>query len=403
MGENLRITILGRKGVGKTSLLNLITKKDLSGASEKTANSISKEVKLFPHGPIVTVYTFSIEDFEKSGGIRNCGTIKTLSKADIAVIVLDSREQLEKSETDLITCLQKIRLPFLIAVNKVEFGINSNLLTELLALDLTHFEISCKENVGIENLKTKLVHLLPHETDISLTDNLIGQGDFILLVRDINSNQTNLGFTKSQVQVMKEALEKETICVVVNNRELRHTLSSLKNPPDLVITDCQSIRRAVAEVPASSMLTTFAILTARQKGNLPEFIRALKRIDELRNGDKILISEACTHHSNVSIGVIQKITNWINKHTGKNLKIHSICDHDFPQNFSEYKLLITCDGCILNRKAMQLIIRQARLMDIPIISYGLIISFMEGVIPRVIIPFKEALSLWDKIDSEVNI
>lgn len=403
--ERIHIAIVGKRNVGKSSLINCLTNQELSIVSETpgtTTDPVSKAVELLPYGPVVIVDTAGIDDEGELGKKRISRTIKSISKADFAIIVLDAREELDESETELITYLQKIGVPYFAAVNKIEFGINPNLLTELEALEVNHFEVSCKENAGIDTLKRKLIHLLPDEIEIPLIGDLVGQGDVVVMVVPIDLGAPKGRLIKPQVQSIREALDEDTICIVVKDKELRNALASLKNPPDLVVTDSQAIMRVAADVPENVKLTTFSILMARHKGNLPEFVKGLRRVEELTNGDKVLIAEACTHHAQEDdIGMV-KIPRWLKLHTKKNLQIDIKHGFDFPENLSEYKLIVHCGGCMLTRKTMQVRIKQAKLMDIPIVNYGVLISYMHGAIPRVLEPFEEALSIWDKVTMAAN-
>jgi [FeFe] hydrogenase H-cluster maturation GTPase HydF len=398
--ERTHIAIVGKRNVGKSSLVNCLTNQELSIVSETpgtTTDPVSKAVEMLPYGPVVMVDTAGIDDEGELGEKRISRTIKSISKADFAIIVLDAREQLDKSETELIKYFQKIDVPFLAVVNKIEFGINPNLLTELKALEITHFEVSCKEHVGDNNFKKKLIHLLPDQNEPPLIGDLVGQGDVVVMVVPIDLGAPRGRLIKPQVQSIREALDEDTICVVVKDKELRSSLSLLKNPPDLVITDSQVIMRVAADVPENISLTTFSILMARHKGNLPEFVKGIRRVEELENGDKVLISEACTHHAQEDdIGTV-KIPRWLRNHTKKNLQIDMVHGYDFPENLSEYKLIVHCGGCMLTRKAMQVRIKQAKLLDIPITNYGVIISYMHGAVPRVLLPFNEAIAEWEKV------
>jgi [FeFe] hydrogenase H-cluster maturation GTPase HydF len=398
--ERTHIAIVGKRNVGKSSLINCLTNQELSIVSQTpgtTTDPVSKAVEMFPYGPVVMVDTAGIDDEGELGEKRISRTIKSISKADFAIIVLDAREELDKSETELITFLQKIEVPFLAVVNKIEFGINPNLLLELEALEVIHYEVSCKENAGVDIFKKRLIHLLPGETEIPLISDLVGQGDVVVMVVPIDLGAPKGRLIKPQVQSIREALDEDTICVVVKDKELRSALSLLKNPPDLVITDSQAIMRVAADVPENVKLTTFSILMARHKGNLPEFVKGLRRVEELNNGDKVLISEACTHHAQEDdIGTV-KIPRWLRNHTKKNLQIDITHGYDFPENLSEYKLVVHCGSCMLARKAMQVRIKQAKLLDIPIVNYGVLISYMHGAVPRVLYPFDEAIAEWDKI------
>lgn len=201
-----------------------------------------------------------------------------------------------------------------------------------------------------------------------------------------------------QVQTIREALDEDTIVVVVKDKELRAALDKLSSPPKLVVTDSQAIMRVAADVPDNIPLTTFSILMARHKGDLQEFVRGVKQVDKLQNGDKILISEACSHHAQEDdIGKI-KIPRWLRNHTKKDLVIDVRNGADFPENLSEYKLIIHCGACMLTRRAMEVRIKEAKIAGIPIVNYGVIISYMHGAIPRAILPFSEARAEWERIN-----
>jgi [FeFe] hydrogenase H-cluster maturation GTPase HydF len=207
---------------------------------------------------------------------------------------------------------------------------------------------------------------------------------------------------KPQVQAIREALDQDTIVMIVKDKELRSALETLKNPPDLVITDSQAIMHVMTEVPEDVRLTTFSILMARNKGNLSDFVNAIKRVEELQDGDRVLIVEACTHHAQKDdIGTI-KIPRWLRQHAHKDLQIDIKHGFDFPENLSEYKLIIHCGACMLTRKAMLARIKQVKLIDIPIINYGVLISYMHGAVPRTLKPFDEAMTEWEKVSSVVE-
>jgi [FeFe] hydrogenase H-cluster maturation GTPase HydF len=196
------------------------------------------------------------------------------------------------------------------------------------------------------------------------------------------------------VQSIREALDEDTIAVVVKDNELKSALSYLNTLPDLVVTDSQAIMKIAADVPDKVKLTTFSILMARHKGDLPLFIRGLKRVDDLQDGDKILIAEACSHHSQQDdIGRV-KIPGWMRLHTKRNLLFDHVSGGDFPENLTDYKLIIHCGGCMLTRKMMHVRLNQALLLDIPVVNYGVLISYMHGAIPRALLPFQEAMAEW---------
>jgi [FeFe] hydrogenase H-cluster maturation GTPase HydF len=397
------IAVVGRRNVGKSSLVNALLGQDLSIVSDiagTTTDPVKKALELLPYGPVVLVDTAGIDDEGELGRQRISKTIKILSSSDFALVVVDAREILQSKELELFAYLDKLQINYIVAVNKIEFGVNQELLDELKELRIVHFEVSCKEKAGIEDLKRKMIRLLPTEEEPPLVSDIVSQGDVIIMVVPIDLGAPKGRLIQPQVQTIREALDEDTIVIVCKDKELRSTLDNLKNYPDLVITDSQAIMRVAADVPEKVKLTTFSILMARHKGELPVFVRGLRRVEELQNGDKVLIAEACSHHAQEDdIGTV-KIPRWLRNHTRKDLQIDVIHGHDFPDNLSDYKLIVHCGGCMLTRRAMQTRINEAKLMDVPIVNYGVLISYMHGAVPRALLPFEEAIHEWEKIKSK---
>ena len=394
------IAVVGRRNVGKSSLVNALLGQDLSIVSEvagTTTDPVKKALELLPYGPVVLVDTAGIDDEGELGRQRISKTIKILSSSDFALVVVDARETLQSKELELFAYLDKLQINYIVAVNKIEFGVNPELLDELKELRIVHFEVSCKEKAGIDELKRKMIRLLPSDNEPPLVSDIVSQGDVIVLVVPIDLGAPKGRLIMPQVQTIREALDEDTIVVVCKDKELRSTLDNLKNYPDLVITDSQAIMRVAADVPEKVKLTTFSILMARHKGELPIFVRGLRRVEELQNGDKVLVAEACSHHAQEDdIGTV-KIPRWLRNHTRKDLQIDVIHGHDFPDNLTDYKLIVHCGGCMLTRRAMQTRINEAKLMDVPIVNYGVLISYMHGAIPRALLPFEEAIAEWEKV------
>lgn len=401
-----QIVFAGRRNVGKSSLVNVFLGQDLSIVSEipgTTTDPIRKSMELLPYGPVLLIDTAGIDDYGELGQKRISKTIKSISGADFTVVVVDSTLTLSTEEYELLNYLDKISVPFVIAANKIELGINPELLEEIKLLNAVHYEISCKLGVGIDSLKRKVIRMLPSDDEIPLIGDLVSKGDIVVLVipRDLSAPQKRL--ILPQVQTIREALDEDTIVVVVKDRELKSALASLRSKPDLIVTDSQVIMSVSADVPDDIKLTTFSILMARHKGDLKTFIKGLKRVDELQNGDKILIAEACSHHApEDDIGSV-KIPGWLRNYTGKDLKFEYTHGQDFPESLSQYKLIVNCRSCMLSRKMMQIRLNEARLMDVPIVNYGILISYMHGAIPRALLPFDEAVGEWEKSSQKIPI
>jgi [FeFe] hydrogenase H-cluster maturation GTPase HydF len=393
--EKLHIAIVGRQNVGKSKLINSIINKELFVVNETpgtTTDPVSKAVELSPYGPVVIIDTAGIDDGSELGKKRIGKTIKVISAADFAIIVLDAREELDSSETELITLLRKIHVSFLVAVNKIEFGINPHLLTELEALEVTHFELSCKEDAGIENFKKKLIHLLPGEKKTIFIEDLVSKDDVVVLVVPEDAVLLRKSVLKSQIDEVQRALKGNAACIVVKKNDLSYTLTHLKNPPDLVIAESDIINQIESELPITVKLTTYSLILTRQKGDLSEFLKAVESLDKLRNGDKILISEACGDHQfEYAIGKTE-IQESLRHYTNCKLKVDFFNGSGLPDDLSEYKLIVHCDGCKLARKIMQSRINQAKLMSVPIVNYSVLTSFLNRSSSRTILPFKESVT-----------
>ena len=315
------------------------------------------------------------------------------------LVVLDARETLQSKELELFAYLDKLQINYIVAVNKIEFGVNSFLLEELKELRMTHFEVSCKEKAGIEELKRRMIRLLPQEDEPPLINDVVSAGDVVIMVIPVDLTLPKRKLILSQVHMIREALDKSSVVIVCREKEFSSTLNNLKSYPDLVIVDNSLVAGIAEDIPAKIKLTTYSLLIARHRGDLPLFIKGLRKIDELKNGDRVLIAEVCLHHTQEDdIGTV-KIPNWLLNFTKKDLKIDIVHGHDLPDNLSEYKLIVHCGGCMLTHRAMQTRINEAKLMDVPVVTYGVITSYMNGAIPRALVAFTDAFAEWKKVRS----
>jgi [FeFe] hydrogenase H-cluster maturation GTPase HydF len=398
--ERIHIAFVGQRNVGKSSLMNKVIGQDLAIVSDTpgtTTDPVRKAMELLPFGPVVLIDTAGIDDVGELGEKRIGKTVKIISEADFVLIVLDSQNSLSEKEKNLIREIRLLELPFLAVINKSELGINFKLVDELNSLEVKFHSVSCMNNEGIHELKEKVIKLLPSDEEIPLVGDLIKQHDVIVLVVPIDLGAPKGRLIMPQVQTIRESLDVDAIVVVAKDKELRSALSKLVALPKLVVTDSQAIMRVAADVPDEIPLTTFSILMARYKGDLAEYVKGIKRIEELNNGDKVLVAEACSHHAREDdIGKV-KIPRWLRLHTKKDLIIDVVNGHDYPENLSEYKLIIHCGACMLTRKMMQQRIKQAKYIGVPIVNYGVAISYMHGAAPRAFEPFSEAMSVWNSL------
>lgn len=396
--ERKHIVFIGRRNAGKSSLINKITGQELSIVSDipgTTTDPVKKAMELLPFGPVVIVDTAGIDDEGELGEKRISKTVKSISSADFVVFVIDAKNSLTEIERDYLNYLDKLNVSFCIVLNKAELGINEKLLSEVKLKSDSIFNVSCLESTGINELKDALAKLIPRDNEIPLVGDLVKQGDIILLVVPIDLGAPKGRLIKPQVQTIREVLDEDAVVIVVKDKEVRSTLNRLKEKPALVVTDSQAVMRVAADVPKDIKLTTFSILMARFKGDLNKFIEGIRVIDALENGDKIIIAEACTHHVQEDDIGRTKIPRWIKNYTRKNLQIDIKSGFDFPEDVSQYKLIVHCGGCMITKKEMQSRIKQAEFVNVPIVNYGLMISYMHGVIPRALEPFPETLELWN--------
>ena len=397
------IAVVGRRNVGKSLLVNSLLEQNVSLVSDiagTTTDAVKTRYELLPYGPVVIVDTAGIDDEGELGRQRITETIKILSSSDFALVVLDARETLQSKELELFAYLDKLQINYIVAVNKIEFGVNPVLLEELKELRMTHFEVSCKEKAGIEELKRRMIRQLPEDDEPPLVKDIVKQGDVVIMVIPTDYTLPNRKLILTQVHMIREALDENAIITVCREKELVSTLNNLKAYPDLVIVDSNSVTRIAEDIPAKIRLTTYSLIIARHRGDLPLFIKGLRKIDGLKNGDKVLIAEVCSHHTQEDdIGTV-KIPKWLRSYTKKELHIDIIHGNDLPDNLSEYKLVVHCGGCLLTHRALQTRINEAKLMDVPVVTYGVITSYMHGAIPRALVPFRDAFAEWGKVKTK---
>ena len=378
----LHIGVFGRTNVGKSSLLNKITNQEISIVSDiagTTTDVVEKSMELLPVGPVTFLDTAGLDDKTELGEKRIEKTEKIINRIDVAVIVCDFNG-IGDCENDLIEKLNDLKIPYLIVVNKC---------------DIKHTEISGVENVLYtsvkedENLifkfKEALVKLLPEDfvNSPKIVGDLVPEGSTVILVIPIDKEAPKGRIILPQVQTIRDLLDSNCLTYVVKENELKQAIDNLKIPPALVVTDSQAFKKVAEIVPENIPLTSFSILFARLKGDLNEFIQGARAIENLKDGDMVLILESCTHHAiEDDIGRV-KIPNLLRKRTGKNLVIHNYAGHDFP-DIKDYKLIIHCGACMTNRREVLSRILIANQKNVPITNYGIVISYCLGILPRAV-------------------
>jgi len=282
----------------------------------------------------------------------------------------------------------------IIVLNKIDKGLSESVRNWII--EKSFIRVSAKENTGIAELKSRIIEVAPSEWEPPFLRDLIHPGETVVLVTPIDLGAPKGRLIMPQVKAIRDILDGDGVAVMCKERELLTTLNSLKNPPALVVTDSQVFSQVSADVPESVPLTSFSILSIRQKGDLAEMVKAVLAVENLKPGDKVLIAESCSHHPlEDDIGRV-KIPRWLNAHVGGGLKIETVPGCEYPDNLDEYKLVVHCGACTLNRKEMlrrQSIPAKAQ---IPMTNYGVLISYLHGVFPRALKPFPEIYRLFEK-------
>lgn len=390
LAERIHIGFFGRRNVGKSSVVNAVTGQELSVVSAvkgTTTDPVYKSMELLPLGPVVIIDTPGYDDEGQLGKLRIQKTRQVLNKTDIAVLVTDAREGMTSCETELLRLFEEKKVPYLVVCNK------SDLLKEVPGAEGSKLYVSALQMEGIHELKEKLGALAPKAgTGVHLTADLIGPGDFVVLVTPIDSAAPRGRMILPQQQVLRDVIDAGAIAVVTKEPELTRVLKTLGKRPALVVTDSQVFERVSEETPREIPLTSFSILMARYKGILDTAVGGAAAIDRLRNGDKVLIAEGCTHHRQCDdIGTV-KLPRWLGAYTGKHLEYEFCSGTEFPEDLSSYGLVLHCGGCMLNEREVRYRMRCAEAQGVPMTNYGVAIAHVHGILKRSIAMFPHLLA-----------
>lgn len=382
------IAVVGQRNVGKSRFVNTLIGKEVSEVSDiagTTTGPSKNQFELLPYGPVLIVDTAGIDDEGELGSGRITQTIKTISSADLVILIVDSRTRLASKEREIIAYLDKIDVTYIIVVNKIEFGVNEKLLDDLRELRATHFEVSCKENVGVEDLKRRIIRMLPSEDEVFRLKDIISPSDKVLMVLPEKTDVCDSDLLLSYIDMIKKEIDIKTDVQICTFDSFDKQIKENKQNPDLIITESYLVNQIARLIPAKTRITTFALLITRIKTDLTVLLKGLKSLNDLQQGDKILFAEGCRQHPQNNCKF--KIKEWFYSNVKKELNPDFIIDEDLPENLSEYKLLVHCDGCKLNHTEMQTRINEAKLMEVPVVNYGIISSYIHEAIPKVVVPF----------------
>ena len=393
----LHIGIFGKTNVGKSAFLNRITNQDISIVSEiagTTTDVVEKSMELLPVGAVVFLDTAGINDTTALGKERIEKTMKVINRTDVAVIICDYKG-FDEYEIGLVKKFEELKIPFMIVVNKSDVEEISDVALEKIKSVVGENTPILKTSATSDKeivfkFKAKLVKMLPEDfvNSPKIVGDLVPPKSTVILVIPIDKEAPKGRIILPQVQTIRDLLDSDCLSYSVKVSELAEAINNLKESPALVVTDSQAFREVSQIVPENIPLTSFSILFARLKGDLKAFAEGAKAIDELKDGDKVLILESCTHHAiEDDIGRV-KIPNLLLKKTGKNLVIENYAGHDLP-DISKYNLIIHCGACMTNKREVLSRILLANEKGIPITNYGMTISYCLGIMDR-------AMKIFDK-------
>ena len=378
-GERVHIGFFGRRNAGKSSVVNAVTGQDLAVVSEvrgTTTDPVSKAMELLPLGPVVIIDTPGFDDEGSLGELRVRKTRQILNKTDIAVLVVDSAEGLKESDRELISLFEEKKIPHITVFNK------SDLIENRIITDKNGLYVSALTGDGITELKERIAAMRPDGSDKKLVADKISAGDLIILVVPIDKAAPKGRLILPQQQAIRYMLDAGATAVVVRDTELADTLDSLGRKPDLVITDSQVFGKVDRILPEDIPLTSFSILMARYKGLLDDAVRGVTAINDLKDGDTVLIAEGCTHHRQCGdIGSV-KIPAWLSEYTGKELIFKTVSGTEYPEDLSPYAMVVHCGGCMLNEREVSSRAKNTVDQNVPITNYGTMIAFVHGILKR---------------------
>lgn len=379
--DRLHIAFFGKRNAGKSSLMNAVTNQPMAIVSDTpgtTTDPVSKAMELLPLGPVLMIDTAGLDDTGELGSQRVQKSMQVMRKTDLAVLVTNAQEPLDVIELALLEQLKSRGIPCVLVRNKCD-------LTECREGEGVF--VSARTGAGIDALKQAMIRAVPREESPRLVGDLLAPGDLAVLVIPIDAAAPKGRLILPQQQVLRDVLDAHAGAVVCQTEELPRMLAALKAPPRIVITDSQAFGQVSRDTPETVPLTSFSILMARAKGDLAAISAGAMAADRLRDGDKILISEGCTHHRQCGdIGTV-KLPAWLDRHSGRQLEYTFTSGTDFPEQLEQYAMVVHCGGCMLNTREVRYRYALARAQGVPMTNYGILIAHMKGILARSIAPF----------------
>lgn len=392
--DRIHIGFFGLRNAGKSSLVNAVTGQSLSVVSDvagTTTDPVKKAMELLPLGPVVIIDTPGLDDEGMLGELRVQKAREVLATVHIAVLVVDATKGLSDLDNTLVSLFEERKLPYIIALNKCD------LLPAAPAAEGVRYPVSASTGAGIHELKEAIAsHAKGLGNTRKLVADLLSPDDLVVLVIPIDEAAPKGRLILPQQNTIRDILDSHCTVVACQDTELTKTLSMLAVKPALVITDSQAFGRVAKDVPAEIPLTSFSILFARYKGDLPALVRGAAALSRLKDGDKVIIAEGCTHHRQCGdIGSV-KIPRWVEQFSGAKPAYTFTSGGEFPRDLSDYKLIIHCGGCMLNEKEMAHRMETANKAGVPMVNYGVAIAHMHGILKQSLAPFPDVLQMLEK-------
>jgi [FeFe] hydrogenase H-cluster maturation GTPase HydF len=397
----LHIGLFGRRNTGKSSLLNALTRQQVSIVSEvagTTTDPVEKPMEMLPLGPVLFIDTAGVDDVGALGEMRVQKTHQVFDRTDVGVLVVGAGQWGEFEELILGELCQR-KTPVIVVWNKSDLASpDPSVLARLKEAKTPWVETVASRGEGVLAVREALIRTAPEEflRTPPIVADLVPPGEMAILVIPIDTEAPKGRLIQPQVQTIRDLLDGDAYCMVVKERELRDALERLNRPPALVVTDSQAFLKVAGDTPPDVKMTSFSILFARQKGDLAQFVQGAMSIERLRPGDRVLIAESCAHHPiGDDIGRV-KIPRWLTQYVGGKLDLTVTQGHEFPADLPDYKLVIHCGACMWNRREMLTRMLRCRQAGVPIANYGLTIAYTLGIFDRALEPFPDALEVYRK-------
>ena len=389
--ERIHIGFFGRRNAGKSSVMNAVTGQNLAVVSDvkgTTTDPVYKTMELLPLGPVMVIDTPGIDDEGELGKLRVTKSRQVLNKTDLAILVVDGTEGMKQEDLEMKELFEKKNIPYLIVFNK------SDLDNEKERHDNIIY-VSALTGEGIQELKEKIGTMKKAEVERDLVEGLVQAGNLVILVTPIDKAAPKGRLILPQQMTIRALLDHGCMTMVVRDTELADALEKLGRKPNLVITDSQAFGKVSKIVPREIPLTSFSILMARYKGDLEQVIAGVSMLDHIEDGDKILISEGCTHHRQCNdIGTV-KLPGWIKDYTKKEIEFCFTSGTEFPEDLAPYKMIVHCGACMLNEREMKYRQAWAKDQKIAMTNYGILIAHVHGILKRSVEPFPAIAELLD--------